>query len=406
MRRIIFLALLSALLNHGFVSASAPLVIYLEADRTHHQASAISIEQGFKTAFSEVNNTIQGYPVEFLVLDHRANASRSYKNMQSFAADPQALAFVAGLHSTPLLKYRDYINKNQLLTLVPWAAGGPITRASDDQNSIFRLSIDDTKVGGFLVDYALNTKQCQRPKLLLEHTPWGQSNAENMSNSLLEQGRPKPQISWFQWGINETDARITLRTIINEGADCVLLVANSAEGEVIVRAMSKLQRDKRLPIISHWGITGGSFTDNVSITERESVDLSFVQSCFSFLAPQLNDFSKSVFTQASILFDEINQENDIKAPVGFIHAYDLAKVFISAMNQVELVDDNKVNQLALIKALENLNATTQGLIKNYQRPFRPYRVDDPDAHEALNQNDYCIAHFNNSGDTLVQSKEE
>ena len=54
-------------------------------------------------------------------------------------------------------------------------------------------------------------------------------------------------------------ARRILRELKEQGADCVVLVANSAEGAVWVQAMAALEPDMRLPIISHWGITGGDF---------------------------------------------------------------------------------------------------------------------------------------------------
>lgn len=104
------------------------LKIYLDADRSRHIASAKSIEMGIKTAFAEIENTVQGQKIEFVTLDHRGNSARSKLNMKKAFADPKGLLVLAGLHSPPLIKNRAYINENEMLTLVPWAAGGPITR--------------------------------------------------------------------------------------------------------------------------------------------------------------------------------------------------------------------------------------------------------------------------------------
>jgi len=48
---------------------------------------------------------------------------------------------------SPYIKNRGLINKNNIPLLVPWAAGGPITRYPQSDNWVFRLSIDDSKAG-------------------------------------------------------------------------------------------------------------------------------------------------------------------------------------------------------------------------------------------------------------------
>ena len=63
------------------VQASKPDVvrIYLDADRTGHLESALSIEHGIKVAFSQHGDQIAGVPVEFVTTDHRGNVLRSKK---------------------------------------------------------------------------------------------------------------------------------------------------------------------------------------------------------------------------------------------------------------------------------------------------------------------------------------
>jgi len=123
------------------------LYIYQDADLSHHSESSEAIQKGIEVAFNEIDNLIDGYKVEFKYLDHRGNVIRSKRNYQQFIADANALAIYSGIHSPPLIKNRSFINENQALTLVPWAAGGPITRYPSKENWVFRLSVDDTKAG-------------------------------------------------------------------------------------------------------------------------------------------------------------------------------------------------------------------------------------------------------------------
>lgn len=395
------LALFLMLFGHSAMATPEVLKIYLDADRTGHLASARSIEQGVKVAFSEVDNKLNGIPVEFVVTDHRGNAKRSKKNMQRFLDEPNGIAFVAGIHSPPLIKYRDYINQSGILTLVPWAAGTPITRYPDGENNfVFRLSIDDSKVGKLLVDFALD-QQCQQPHLVLESTGWGKSNYKAIMMALPTEIDSRVKTSWFDWGIQVSDARIIVREAQLEGAECLLLVSNAREGKIIIEAVSEL--GATLPIYSHWGITGGQFATNVPYQTREKARLRFVQSCFNFYSSEMNDFRRQVFAHASSLFAKEFSEPNIDAPAGFVHAYDLTKVFIQAAQMVELTDDMEANRRSLKQALENIDVPVQGLIKQYRQPFSIFSRDNYDAHEALNVADYCMASYDEKNAVKLMS---
>ncbi|MGF1906434.1 ABC transporter substrate-binding protein [Aliivibrio salmonicida] len=365
------------------------LKVYFDADRTGYIESALSIEQGVKVAFAEVNNQIAGIPVEFISTDHRGNVLRSRKNMERFYKDPNGLVYVAGLHSPPLIKYREYINESQILTLVPWAAGSPISRyPSEDKNYIFRLSVDDSKVGRILVNHALKN-QCQQPQLMLENTAWGKSNEKAMLAALPTRLKNKVKVTWFNWGISDIDARILLRKVAEQGGDCLLLVANGREGRLIVESVSDVGIN--MPVYSHWGITGGNFPKLVTYEIREKANLQFIQSCFNFYSSKNDSFHFSVFRQAQVLFPDYFEDTNIAAPAGFIHSYDLAKIFIQAANSVELTTDTKVNRKRIKEAMESLEHPIHGLIKEYNSPFSPFNDNNLDAHEALGSEDLCMA---------------
>ncbi|MCK6262962.1 ABC transporter substrate-binding protein [Vibrio sp. ZSDE26] len=375
------------------VHASPPEIVkvYFDSDRTGHIESAKSIEQGVKVAFSEVDNQLNGIPVEFVTLDHRGNALRSKKNMEKFLQDENALVYVAGLHSPPLIKFREFINESHLLTLVPWAAGSPITRyPSTENNYVFRLSVDDSKVGGKLVNHALDNG-CQQPQLMLENTAWGQSNYKAMQSALPATLSNKVQVTWFDWGITDVDARNKIREAIDSNADCLLMVSNAREGRLLTQAVGDLE--VKMPIYSHWGITGGSFANELPFEVREKADLQFIQSCFNFYSGENSEFQMGVFKNAQEQFPADFSDTNIAAPAGFIHGYDLAQVFIEAVSTVTLTNDMKVNRKNIKESLESFDAPVQGLIKQYKRPFSPYSESTPDAHEALTIDDLCMAMY-------------
>ena len=377
-----------------FAQETNPKVrIYIDADRTGTRASGISIEQGIRTALSEIENKLDGRDVEIVIKDHRGSSPRSKRHLEAFLEDPKALVVFSGLHSPPLLTHKNFINENQILVLDPWAAAGPITRSSTEENWIFRLSIDDSKAGFVVVQYA-SEEGFTKPYLLLEDTGWGKSNEKTMTEAFNELGISVAGIEWFNWNLGENQAKTILRKIADKQADVILLVANAPEGKTFAKAMGEMQEEKRLPIRSHWGITGGNFSEVIDLDTREKIDLKFIQTSYSFLGQPEDSFGGRVFKKAAQLFpDVIHNPKDIKAPTGFIHAYDLTRILIAAVRQAGLTGDVKNDRINIKNALENLDEDVVSLIKTYSKPFAKYTPENQDAHEALAIEDFTMAKY-------------
>ncbi len=377
--------------------------IYLDADFVGTKSSSISIQQGINTALAEEHYHIAGFSFELVTKDHRGNSLRSKRNLESFLTDEQAIVVFSGLHSPPLLANKSFINSNHILVLDPWAAAGPITRSKDENNWIFRLSIDDSNAGIFISEQALK-EGFQKPFLLLEDTGWGRSNRSTMTKALRSKNIEPKGVTWFNWGVGVNHAKVLLREAKSSGADVIFFVGNANEGKVFAKAMIAIEKEVQLPIRSHWGITGGNFAEVINKEIRKSLDIQFIQTNFSFLSSAKTPLSEAVFLQAKTMFDEINKPSDIKAQTGFIHAYDLTKIFIAAVKQAGLTG-NKQKDIHTIKlALENLKTPVKGLIKMYKKPFSAYSLKNKNAHEALSIRDYSMGYYqeNNSIHILHQ----
>ncbi|MFY8350913.1 ABC transporter substrate-binding protein [Pseudoalteromonas sp. SSM20] len=387
--RVTLLALLLTSLQ--VVAEKRVFNIYHDSDYSTHGQSANAMKMGFMTALAQQQANFENIEFNFIEKDHRGNSNRSLRHMKQFLADPNALFVLGGLHSPPYIKYKKFISQNEILLLVPWAAGGPITRHAEPDNWVFRLSVDDTKAGYRIVSYAQQQLNCQRPHMLLEQTPWGKSNFATMSKALAQQG--EANVTWFSWNTKLNKAKIMLRDIASSKADCLLFVGNAVEGKQFVEAMASLPSSIRMPIISHWGITGGDFFNNVKQYLKKDVDLSFIQSCFSLRDAQ-SELANQATKNAKILFPEqFKNAATLPAPAGFIHAYDLANVLLNALANIPLNHDIKTTRALLHQQLENLQKPVKGLIKTYQQPFTVWSSDSPDAHEALGLEDLCMAKY-------------
>lgn len=398
-----FIRLLLALFTGGclllapLVSAS-PLLIYHDADYTGHSESARSMAMGFNTALAEAGHQVQGIELKLVPKDHRGNILRSQMHLEDFIKDNDALMVLGGLHSPPYIVHRDFINQNGILLMVPWAAGGAITRYADGPNWVFRVSVDDTNAGDAIARFAVERKQCKAPHLLLENTAWGKANHNTISAALKALGTEPSGLTWFDWNTKANVAGIVLRDIRRGEADCIIFVGNAIEGAVFSRAITTQTAEDHLPVISHWGITGGSFHQVYATELHGKIDLSFIQTCFSFLSDDVSEQGQAVFSQARALYpDRLKTPQDLPAPPGFIHAYDTGRIFLAALNSITLGDDMAANRKALRQALENLDKPVPGLLKTYHRPFQPWRTEHPDAHEALGLQDYCMARYDSNG---------
>ncbi len=375
-------------------AAQKEIRLYIDADFSHAVSSSRSIEQGIRVALSEVGNMLDGHQVTLVPLDHRGNSRRSLDNIKTYLADDRGLAVFAGLHSPPLLSNLKFINENEALHLVSWAAAGPITRYGAGPNWVFRLSIDDSKAGEILVMHAIDHRHFTTPALLLEETGWGRSNAATIGAALSSRSQVSAGVFWFKWGTKENSARMILRKLLQSGADSILLVANSPEGKMFAKVMADFPPEQRLPFFSHWGITGGDFSKIIHAGLRSKVDLSFLQTTFSFVSNPDHPMGQRVLNQAKTLLpDTIRAAEDITAPAGFVHAYDLTRILIAAVKKIGFSDNIKRDRARLRDALEHIDTPVKGLIKTYTRPFSPFAKDHPDAHEALSLNDFTMARY-------------
>lgn len=394
---------LACLIGITFLASSPPVLsqqsslkIYIDADRTGAIASGVSIEQGVRAGLASYGNQLNGRDVELVIRDHRGSTPRSKRHLNEFLKDKDALLVVSGLHSPPLLANREFINENKILTLDPWAAAGPITRPSTEDNWIFRLSVDDTKAGEMITRFAV-AEGFKKPYLLLEDTGWGNSNLKTMSSAIKNANGTLMGVSRFKWGVGSSESESIAVKIKNSGADVVFLVANANEAKPLLTALMKNPATKHLPIRSHWGIAGGRFAEDVPAVVK-NLDLKFIQTKFSFLSEGETAVTKKAFSTAQKLYPEvISKKEDIKAPTGFIHAYDLMLLLNEAAQQISWSGDLQQDHLALRMALESINKPVQGLVKLYKAPFSPYQVSSADAHEALGIDDMAMGQFDENG---------
>lgn len=374
-------------------AAEKPILVGLDADLSSGAArSGKSIRRGMELAMDEINaqGGVLGRPLQLIAKDHRGIPARGIDNIADFAAMDGLVAVVGGLHTPVAMKELKSVHKHKLPFLIPWAAGTPVVENGFQPNYVFRVSVRDQYAGGFLVGRALSEGH-KKIGLLLERTGWGKSNLKAMSAALEESKLQPAVVEWFHWG--EEDFSRILDKMSQQGVEAILLVANAPEGKQVVKGMAKLPRTSRLPIISHWGITGGNFHQEVGALLVDQVDLQFLQT-YSFLEP--TDLPRSAalvkrYCEKYSCQSDNEPEKSIIAPTGTAHAYDLIHLLGVALQRAGVAQREAVQ-----KALEQI-PFHRGLVKSYQPPFTTKM------HDALSAMDFRMARYGEDG-TIVPQK--
>ncbi|MFT6631299.1 MAG: branched-chain amino acid transport system substrate-binding protein [Bacteriovoracaceae bacterium] len=371
--------------------------LYLDADLTTFKASGVSIQRGIQVALDEFNAKNNKDKINLITLDHRGNTRRSLLNFKKMLEDKNALGIFGGMHSPPLITNNKFINDNKILTFVSWAAGAPITRSKTKENWIYRLSIDDSQAGEYISKYAVKEKGCKSPYLLLENTPWGKSNLVNMNRGLKKFGVKPSDKKLFGWGISKSASSQVTESIIVSKADCIFFVGNASDAKRFFNSfgVNKLQ----IPIYSHWGITGGDNKSIAKVINDNKLDVSIIQTNFSFSNKKQSMFHKRVKENIKKKYN-YTLDQEIRPVSGWVHSYDLTLLFLKSFQGLDSSGEITHIRQLLKDNLENLKNPTQGLIKKYLKPFSKYSKENKNAHEALDKNDYTMKKYSDSGDLM------
>tara|TARA_R110000868_G_scaffold357374_1_gene618855 strand:- start:18040 stop:19263 length:1224 start_codon:yes stop_codon:yes gene_type:complete len=360
-----------------------PVTIGLSAEFGHKSStSAQAIEMGILTALHEINKrggVLGGRELTLQTHDNRSVPARGVAHLIQMSQDSDVVAVFGGKFSPVMLEMAPVANQYEMPLLDPWAAADAIVDNGGQPNYVFRLSLKDNWALPTMIRYA-RENGWMRVGLLLPNTGWGRSS-EAAALSALKHS-PKMTLTstiWYNWG--DKNLFDLYGAMLSGGADAILMVANESEGAQFVKAAATYPTSVRIPIVSHWGITGGDFT-SLTGKDLEIVELSVVQT-FTFVGRK-DTKTEEVLAIAKLLFG-IESYADIPSATGFANAYDLAHILANAIDIAGSTDRRKIRD-----GLEKVQ-NYRGLIRNYPQPFSPH------SHEALDQSDIIIGRFRADG---------
>ena len=360
-----------------------PIIIGLDADMSANAArGGLAIQRGAEIAIDQINSLggVLGRSLRLEVKDHRGNPARGVDNIKAFAAMENIVAVLGGIHTPVAMHELETIHQEQMIYLGSWAAGTPVVKNGYQPNYVFRVSIRDEYAGAFLVGEALK-KGYRKIALALEKTGWGRSNEKAMKAALADAGLEPAALSWFHWGSKNMESAV--QQIIKSNPDVILLVANVPEGLAVIETMASLPPQARIPVISHWGITGGNFFEQAKEV-LDKIDLSILQTA-SFVNPRFPERAEKVIKAYVDRYEDAADASQIFAPTGTAHAHDIIHILALAIEKAGTTDRQSVRN-----ALENLGEY-KGLVRDYSPPFSPAM------HDALDAGDFNLSRYDKNG---------
>jgi branched-chain amino acid transport system substrate-binding protein len=390
LRHLLAFSSLLFLMSGGPADAADPQPVLLGLDGEFgldNSTSAQAVELGMRAAIAEINaagGVLHGRPLQVVTRDNRSIPARGIRNIEEFARMPGLVAVFGGRFSPVVIEELPTLKVTHTLYMAPWSSADAIVDNGMHPNYVFRLSLRDTLAMPTLLQ-AARRRGLKRIGLLLTNTSWGRSNGEAAARALPQlPGMKSVGTSWYNW--RDTSLVENYQKLRAAGAQAIVLVANDDEAALLVREVAELPRAERLPILSHWGVTGGAFASEAGAALQQ-VDFSVIQTFSFFRADRamVRRFLASAAKVSKRSGAPVRRIEDIPGPVGAAHAYDLTHILAMAIERAGSTDRKAVRD-----ALEHLGAY-HGLVKTYAPPFTPAR------HEALGPGELLMARYRADG---------
>ena len=353
---------------------AADLKIGLIAALTGQSAqSGEAITRGLTIAIDEINakGGVLGQKLVLVKRDDESSPPKGVTAARELISSEKVVALFGGIDTPVSLAIVPIANQNKKPFMGVWAAGTNITKNGATPNYVFRVSAQDDLVDVALIKYAVSKYNAKKPGLMLVNNPWGESNERGLKAAALAANLPIAGVE----KIEQSDIDVTpqLNRLKSAGADTIILVANAGPGAQMMKSRERMGWS--VPVVSHWGISGGRFDELVGPTAGE---VHFIQT-YSFFSPP-TPVSEKIMAELSKRYG-IKTAADIIAPVGTANAYDAMQLLALAIEKAKSTDGE-----AIRASLEQIESY-QGLIKTYNQPFASA------AHEALAPEDYVMVRY-------------
>lgn len=333
-------------------------------------ASGVAIQRGMVLAAGEANASggALGRPLTVVTRDVHNDPAAGDVALRDLVREHHIVTVFGGIYSPVMMRQLDTLAELRIPLINAWGSVTTITKSGRSPNFAFRTGISDEIADEFLVRYAVEIMGARRAAIMVDTSAWGASNLQGLTLWLRRLKSPEVGIERFDQG--DTNMSRQLERLRAAGSDAIIMVADTAEGAAIVRGMGTMAW--RVPVVSHWGVSGGQF---VQLAGPENAEGVLTLQTFTFQGA-LSPKAQAVLHAYHARFGT-RRVDEIAAPIGVAHGYDGMHLLAQAINKSHSLDGESIRS-----SLERLDSY-DGLMKRYAPPFTPENHDPLTAEDVL-----------------------
>jgi branched-chain amino acid transport system substrate-binding protein len=309
-----------------------------------------------ETALDEINAAggVLGKPLKLVIYDDVGEPARAVDNGRRIGERDNCVIMMGGGRTPNAIALREPLAEMGLPWIGPISAGTTVIEHQNGQNEwMFRVSMKDRWVTGYLVDQARQRSQSGKIAFVYEGTAWGQGALPDVEAAARRANITLAGRETFNIGDQDMSAQmIRLR---DAGVDTVILWAVDRESANMLRSMDRIGYKPR--IVSAWGLTTAFATAVGPLAEGVMVAGTFNWN--GTLPPR----AAAVFANMQKKFPgQIRTTADLQVPSGMANAYDATYLIAEALKLAGSYDRTKLRD-----AMFRVNYT--GIVADYRPAF-------------------------------------
>lgn len=314
----------------------------------------VSMRNGVTIAIEEINAAggVMGKKIVMIDRDDEAKNERGGQIMQELLDKEKVIAVLGPANTGVANASTQYTQQKKIPQIINLAAGAKVNEffATNPENYIFRLAAGDDVQSKVIVNQALK-RGAKKPALLCDDTNYGQNGREKMEAALAAAGVKPVYVGKFK--IKDTDMTAQLQEAKAAGADVILAYGIGPELAAVSNSMDRVSW--KVPMIGSWTLSMSNYTTNAGKNGNGTMmPQTFIESIAT--SPKQQEFIKK--------YTEKFKESPITSAVSAAQGYDSVYLLKLAIEQAQSTEGPKIRE-----ALENLNATYEGLTGTYTKPY-------------------------------------
>jgi branched-chain amino acid transport system substrate-binding protein len=213
-----------------------------------------SLRIAVETALDQINAAggVLGKPIRLVIYDDVGEPARAVDNARGIGERDNCVIMMGGGRTPNAIALREPLAEMGLPWMGVISAGTTVIEHQNGKNEwMFRISMKDRWVTGYLIDQAKRRSASGRIGMVYEGTAWGQGAVPDLEAAAKSAG--VTIVAKETWNLGDQDMSAQMIRLRDAGVDTIILWAVDRESANMLRSMDRI--GYRPKIVSAWGLT-------------------------------------------------------------------------------------------------------------------------------------------------------